>query len=297
MKGIARFAMSGLSQAVLVAMGFMLASLLFPPLGILSGAVIALVALRQGWYPATIVVAILTAVLAALAGAAGQPTSLGLLSGIIQWLPVMLLALILRNTGSWTITMQWLLLAALLAVLVIHLAVPDLQGYWSGVLEKYVRAMLEQAGMPNLEIDRVLPQLAGVMTGVLMVSLVVSTVLMLMLGRAMQASLYNPGGFASEFAELRLGLWPAVLALVLILLTVLLKQAALSEALVIVLGLFFFQGLAVMHGLSRKMQWPAGILVILYVTLIVFFTPVAALLAGIGLVDAFADARHRVAGQ
>lgn len=297
MKAVAGFVMSGLPQAIVTALGFMLLSLVFPPLGILSGAVIALVALREGYYKASIVTVVLIVTLSLLAKLVAQPASLGLLSGIMQWVPVLLLALVLRVTSSWTNVMQLLLIAALAVILVVHAVVPDLPGYWLAVLEKYVQPMLVQAGMPDLEIDRVLPQLSRVMTGVLAVSVVVSAFLMLMLGRVMQASLYNPGGFAEEFANLRMGLWPAALTFGLILMATLFKQPMLIEAVVIALGLFFFQGLAVIHGLSRRLKWPTGILFVLYVMLILFFTPFAALLAVMGLIDAFADVRSRVAGQ
>jgi len=297
LKAVAGFVMSGLPQAIVTALGFMLLSLVFPPLGILSGAVIALVALREGYYKASIVTVVLIVTLSLLAKLVAQPASLGLLSGIMQWVPVLLLALVLRVTSSWTNVMQLLLIAALAVILVVHAVVPDLPGYWLAVLEKYVQPMLVQAGMPDLEIDRVLPQLSRVMTGVLAVSVVVSAFLMLMLGRVMQASLYNPGGFAEEFANLRMGLWPAALTFGLILMATLFKQPMLIEAVVIALGLFFFQGLAVIHGLSRRLKWPTGILFVLYVMLILFFTPFAALLAVMGLIDAFADVRSRVAGQ
>lgn len=297
MKRIAGFAMSGLPQAVITTLGFMLLSLIFPPLGILSGAVIALIALREGYYKAGIVTAVLIVALSLLASSIGQPASLGLLSGIMQWVPVLLLALVLRSTNSWTSVMQLLLIAGLGVILLAHAAVPDLPGYWSAVLEKYVQPMLVQAGMSSIEIERVLPQLSRVMTGVLAVSVVVSAFLMLMLGRVMQASLYNPGGFAEEFANLRMGLWPAGLTIGLILMATLFKQPMLTEAVVITLGLFLFQGLAVMHGLSRKLKWPAGIIFVLYVMLILFFTPIAVMLAVVGLIDAFADVRSRVAGQ
>lgn len=297
MKGIAGFVMSGLPQAVITALGLMLLSLIFPPLGILSGAVIALIALREGYHKAGIVTAVLIVALTLMARLIAQPATLGLFSGIMQWVPVLLLALVLRATNSWTNVMQLLLMAALGVILVVHAAVPDLPGYWFAVLENYVQPILVQAGMPDLEIDRVLPQLSKVMTGVLAVSVVVSAFLMLMLGRVMQASLYNPGGFADEFANLRMGLWPAGLTFGLILMATLFKQPLLTEAVVIALGLFFFQGLAVIHGLSRKLKWPAGVFFALYVMLILFFTPIAAMLAIVGLIDAFADVRSRVAGQ
>jgi len=289
--------MSGTPQSIFTALGFVLLSLFFPPLGILSGAVIALIALREGYYKASLVTVILIAAMSLLAKLIAQPASLGLLSGFVQWVPVLLLATVLRITSSWTSVTQLLLATALAVILIAHTVVPDLPGYWTGVLVKHVQPMFEQAGMSGMEIERVLPELARVMTGVVVASITVSTFLMLMLGRAMQASLYNPGGFAEEFAGLRMGLWPSGLALALVLMATLLRQAIVIEAVVVVFGLFFFQGLAVIHGLSRLLKWPASILFVLYVMLVLLFTPIAAMLAVMGLIDAFADFRSRFAGQ
>ena len=103
MKGFAAFVMTGLPQAVVAALGFALGSLLFPPLGIFSGGILALVTLRQGASSAVSLMAILVAALVILSIVLGQPASLGLLFGLIQWAPVLLLALLLRSTGSWQI--------------------------------------------------------------------------------------------------------------------------------------------------------------------------------------------------
>lgn len=297
MKGFAAFIMTGLPQAVVAALGFALGSLLFPPLGIFSGGILALVALRRGASSAVSLMAILVAALVILSIVLGQPASLGLLFGLIQWAPVLLLALLLRSTGSWQIVFQASLIVTAVVLLLVHASSADLPGYWLGMLENHVRPLLEQAGMDSQSIARDLPQMAQIMTGVLAVSIVLSTMLMLMLGRAMQASLYNPGGFADEFAELRFGLWPAGLAILLVAAAAMLRQAVVGEVLMVVMVLFFFQGLAVMHGLSRKLKWPAGIMVMLYVMLVLFFTPFALMLAVTGMVDAFVDMRKRIKNQ
>ena len=201
MKGFAAFVMTGLPQAVVAALGFALGSLLFPPLGIVGGGVLALVALRQGASSAASLMAILVAALVILSIVLGQPASLGLLFGLIQWAPVLLLALLLRNTRSWQIVFQASLIMTVVILLLVHASADNLPDYWLAMLESHVRPLLEQAGMDSQRIARDLPQMAQIMTGVLAISVVLSTMLMLMLGRAMQASLYNPGGFADEFAD------------------------------------------------------------------------------------------------
>lgn len=294
MKGFAAFVMSGMPQAVVAVLGFALGSLVFPPLGIISGAILALVALRQGVNTAIVLLAILVSAAVILGSVLGQPLTMGAVFGLIQWLPVIVLATLLRNSNSWQLVFQATLIATVLGLLLVHLSSDNLEVFWLGLLEQHVGPILEQAGVDAQRLTQVLPQYAKIMTGIVAVSLVLSTMLMLMLGRAMQASLYNPGGFADEFAELRLGLWPAGLVIVLILGSVALRQSLVGEALMIVMMLFFFQGLAVMHGLSRKLKWPSGMLVMLYVMLVLFFTPFALLLSVTGIIDAFADMRRRI---
>lgn len=294
MKGFAAFVMSGLPQAAVVALGFALGSLLFPPLGIVSGAVLALVALRLGANAAVLLTALLVIGMIILSVVFGQPASLGMVYGLVQWLPVVLLALLLRNSGSWRMVMQALLLATAAVLLLAHAGIDDLSGYWLKMLDTYLRPMLEQAGMDSQRISQDLPQMSLIMTGVLAASLILSTMLMLLLGRAMQASLYNPAGFAAEFAELRLGIWPAALMLLLIVAAASLRLPVIGEVLMVAMVLFFFQGLAVVHGLYRKLQWPKGILVMLYVMLVLFFTPFAIMLAVMGTIDAFIDVRKRI---
>jgi len=293
-KGFATFVMSGLPQAAVAALGFALGSLLFPPMGIVSGAILALVALRLGANAAVLLTAVLVIGMIILSVVFGQPASLGMVYGLVQWMPVVLLALLLRNTGSWRMVMQALLLATAAVLLLAHAGIDDLSGYWLKMLDTYLRPMLEQAGMDSQRISQDLPQMSLIMTGVLAASLILSTMLMLLLGRAMQASLYNPGGFASEFAELRLGFWPAAMTLLLIVAAASLRLPVIGEVLMVAMVLFFFQGLAVVHGLYRKLQWPKGILVMLYVMLVLFFTPFAIMLAVMGTIDAFIDVRKRI---
>lgn len=294
MKGFAAFIMSGLPQAAVAVLGFALGSLVFPPLGIVCGAILALVTLRQGLNTAILLLSLLVIAAVVMGSVLGQPLTMGALYGLIQWLPVILLATLLRNTGSWQTVFQATLVVSLLGLLLAHLVSDNLEIFWLGLLQDHVGPLLEQAGVDSTRLRLDLPQLAKIMTGIVAVSLVLSTMLMLMLGRSMQASLYNPGGFADEFAELRIGLWPAGLAIVLMLVAMLLRLSLVDEALMIAMMLFFFQGLAVMHGLSRKLKWPSGMLVMLYVMLVLFFTPFALLLSVTGIIDALADMRRRI---
>lgn len=297
MRALAAFIMAGRLQAVTAAVGFSVLALLFPPAALLSGAVVALVALRLGVLPALTVVVPGGAALAVLVGlAAGQPL-LGLSVGAAQWLPVLALALVLRRTVSWTATLQAALLLGAGVVAVVYGLVHDPARMWLELMEPLLRPVFEQSGMPAEEITASLEGVAQGMTGAFAASLSLSLVLTLLLARAWQAALYHPGGFRSEFHSLRVGRWPAALLLALLLLGAWAGWPAALELAMVGLAVYFVQGVAVMHGLAARQQWHKGWLVGMYVLLALMLVQMATVLAALGVIDSFADIRQRLAAK
>ncbi len=294
MKALAEFIMQGLPQAVLTTVGFAVLAMVLPPLGIVSTAVVALVALREGATQSVYVVVVSAVVLAVMMLLMRQPPVWGLLAGLVQWVPLLLLGLLLRYTTSWTITLQAALVFCLVAVLMVYLWVPDVPGLWASLLDKFARPALEKAGMPAEKINEALQYSTGILTGVFAASLLLTMLLSLMLARAMQAAIFNPGGFSLEFRELRFGVWPAAVS-VLLLLVMMVSEATLpGELITVAVVAFFIQGLAVIHGLVAQQGMMRGWLVGVYVLLAVLLTPVILLLAGLGWADAIVDFRRRL---
>ena len=294
MKALAEFILQGLPQAILATVGFAVLALVLPPLGLISAAAVALVALRNGVTQGGYVVAISAVVLAVMMLLVQQPPTWGLLAGLLQWAPLLALGLLLRQTSSWTVTIQAALAVCLLVVLLVYAFVPDVPQLWRPLLQQYAKPALEQAGMPARQVDEALEYSAGMLTGLLTASLLLSSLLALMLARSMQAALFNPGGFSTEFQALRFGLWPAALGVAL-LLAMALSSATLPGELMAVVGVaFFLQGLAVIHGLVAQHGLQRGWLVGLYIVLAIILSPMVMLLAGLGWVDALLDFRRRL---
>lgn len=293
MQAIGQFALSGPFHAMLVVAGFAVVALILPPISILSGAAIALVALREGLKQA-LIVAVGAAVLLALSALLMQlPATIGVVYGLGQWAPVIGLAWLLRQTISWSLTLQVALAFGLLGVLWVHVQVPDTAAFWQAKLEQLLRPMIEQSGSAAPGMLEGLASVSQYLTGVLFASLVLSSVLTLMLARSIQARLFNPGGFRQEFNELRVGRWVAVPALAVIAAAIVVSDPLPRDlALVLVAG-YFLQGLAVVHGLGAQFNWPRGWMFGMYVLLVLFLWPLAMLFAGLGLVDAFANFRER----
>jgi uncharacterized protein YybS (DUF2232 family) len=109
--------------------------------------------------------------------------------------------------------------------------------------------------------------------------------------------LFNPGGFGTEFRELalpRAALLASGIAALLLLVdragAVVLPGA--GDACVILMVLFAFQGLAVIHFRARRRALADGWLAGMYVLLVLMPQLVGPLLASTGLVDSVADWRH-----
>jgi hypothetical protein len=286
--------MAGRLQAVAIAVTFAVLALFLPPFSLISGAAVGLVTLRKGWQTGLSVLGLGAVVLALLSLMLRDPM-IGLGYGLSQWLPIWLLALVLRQNGSWARTFQFGVGVLAFAVLMAHALIPDLDVLWQELLNRLLEPVLQQISSQEAEtLKAVVPQVSGLMTGIIAVSVFTSTVLGLLMARAWQAQLFNPGGFGQEFQELRLGKWPAIITLALFVLAVLLKQSALQELLLLFLVPFFFQGLAVMHALNRKFGWHAAVLIVMYVLMFIALPQMMAMLTATGLIDSFADFRRRL---
>ncbi|MGF1642305.1 MAG: DUF2232 domain-containing protein [Thiotrichales bacterium] len=297
LQSLGRFVLAGMPQAVLATVGFAVLALAFPPLSILSGTVMALVTLRLGHNTALLVM-VAGAVLLALGGLLqGFPIWIGGVYAVVQWAPVVLLASILRRSTSWTLTSQMAILIGLIGVILVHAMVPDVASFWEQRLTELMRPVLEQTGDASRPMGAGFAAIARHLTGVMFASSVLGALITLMLARAIQAQLFNPGGFRSEFHAFRLGAWPAMVAIVVSALTLANDHALPSDLALVLIAVFAMQGLAVVHHTVASRGLHRGWLVGLYALMVLLLWPMALLLSGLGIMDAFADFRRRFDGS
>lgn len=296
MRAVAAFAMRGPAQAVLVAASFAALSLLLPPLSYLSAATVALVTLRKGSQAgALILAAACVAVGLLLFVSTGQPW-FALSLALALWLPVWLLSVVLRSTVSMASTFLAAAMVGIVLVIGLYLFLDEPAVFWQRALEEFFGEMLKQAGID--EPGTLLQGLARIMTGVAAATMVVGYLASLLLARWWQAALYNPGGFRQEFHQLRLGT-PMAVGSVAILLGAWLLADGLGTALrdmgTVVLVVYFFQGLAVIHGVAGLLQANIVWLVGIYFLTLFALPQLTILLAVMGLVDTWVDVRARIA--
>ncbi len=295
MKALAAFVMRGRSTAALVAATAAVLFWLFPPFLIVSGAAVALVTLRRGAAEGAWLMALAGfGAVALTALALGTPwPMLDVLPAF--WLPVWLLALVLRATVSLSRTFQVAALLDLLGVAGFYLALGDPAVWWGGVLNQWEQALAPLAPADRATLDQLLallktwaPYLPGQAVGAALLFVLAG----LLLGRWQQALLFNPGGFRPEFHELRLGQPLAALMLALFGATLLSGWPPLSNV-ALVLGLLYtVQGIALVHAIALKRRLSPAWLLLFYLLLLV--PSLSQGVMALGVADAWADFRTRV---
>lgn len=284
---------AGVAAALLSAIAMML-----PPLNYLASGVIALTTLRMGpgegakVVTATLVVFMLLAWLLL-----GQLWVAGLIL-LTSWLPVFLATLALGYSRSLATALLASSGLGIVTVLLMHLLVPDLTGWWQGMIEPFMASLSEQPGwqLGQDETAEVTNNLAAMMTGLIAAGVSFNAVIGLIIGRAWQSQLFNPGGFGSEFRELQLGRPAAVVTAVLMALTLTPLSdtlTLLADCLPVMLVAFGIQGLAIVHAIVKLRQKSKAWLVTMYVLLVLMLPQMVMMLATLGVLDQWFNFRKR----
>ena len=293
---IAAFAMRGRLQAVVAATLFVLLALLFPPAVIASTAIAALVTLRLGVRPGLEVILLSTLVLGVLGmGLFGTPSLAGV--SLVVWLPVWVLAVVLRYSQSLSLTVQLALLMGLVPLVLEFFFFSGPEG-WGELLGPLKESLEKSQVLPPEQSAEVMAWLALWLTAFMAGGLFLQTCLGLFLARSWQAKLYNPGGFREEFHALRVSK-PLTYSATLLLLALFLaggdQWPLVRVAAVVLIVIFFLQGLAVMHSLLAASKAGEGWMFGVYALLLFALPYMTMTLAATGFVDAWWNLRK--AGQ
>lgn len=296
MKLLAAFVMRGRVQAIVVTTVAALLSLLLPPLSYVSGAAVGLVALRIGPGQGMVVIAGAVLAVAALGTITlGAPWVAGVFL-LALWLPVGVLAARLRRTVDLARTLRLAAGFGGAAVIAVYATVQDPAAWWAELLQQIFAAGTGQSPLG----EEALADVAALMTGMAAAALTLGIMGALLLARWWQAILYNPGGFRSEFHQLRLGRGVTVAAMALLAMASLpigVPAHFAAELAVVMMMLFVIQGLAVAHGLVTATGASSGWLIALYLLLLFMLPQTAVTLAVVGIVDNWFDFRQHFGSQ
>lgn len=298
MKALAAFIMKGRMQAVMVATVFTVLALLITPLGIASSAVVALVVLRNGVREGLLIV-VLGGVALAILGMLifGQPVSLAI-AGMLLWLPMLVLGEVLRATLSLRLVIEVAVVLGAVLIGVQYLVLDDVVKFWSGILEEYSAQMMDANVVSEVDRKTMVAEMAPWMPGGMGAAWFLQLALSLFLARSWQASLYNPGGFAEELRQLRLGRWLLILVPVLLVAGSLSEKPGLASQLALVgMAAFFLQGVALVHGLVQEFKANQGWLIGFYVLLVIGMPASFTAVSAAGFADGWLNFRARVGAR
>ena len=274
------------------------ATLMLPFAQLFSGAVMALLVLHQGPARSALQAIIASALLIVISLIVKTSAIQILANGLVTWLPVLLLASLLRHWRSLALTLQVSVIAAVVIMLAFYAAVPDPIAFWKLVLSEMavVFAQMDLQGQADILLtqqDVIAPQ---------MTILVVFTtwslyVAVLLLGYALLQMLPGQSHRFGRFADLSFGRVLAI-TMAIVSLTAMVSGANwLQNVAFLLFAVFWIQGLAIAPWLHAEKRLPGIAVVLVYVLLPVLNLLMVLGLAVAGYVDAWFGFRQRALRQ
>ncbi len=291
---LARYTLKGPYQAAAVVGLLAVLAVFIPPMAgnsmfgvvvaslcmLLSCSLVGLVILTHGSISGLKAIAVSMLGITLVAWALIDAPELGFWTGVVQWLPIILLAQALRSTRSLPLT-----LLAGTALGAIAIAMQYL--FWGSIQSEMInQAMLRMGDVGQQEQELVQRNLQVLQLFVLaMVAMVyLYIMLILMVARWMQASLAGSNGFREEFYGLALGKSASLVALLIVGLSVWLEQPWLVSLAFLAVIAFMFQGIAIVHSRFGARRQARLLLGVFYMLLLVF-PQVVALTSLTGVID------------
>ena len=239
------------------------------PFAVLAGAIPSLVALRFD-AKAAFGVAVTGAIAAAVVVlAAIEPSGWILATLAVLFVSPVLLALLLRNSGSLNLCFQVAVLGAAGMLIAVHLALPDPVAVWTPLLHQVLDSMAQAGIRLEGDQDEIVAVWARTMWGAL-AALALATVFGgVLLGRWWLSLLQSPGQFGVEYRRLRLGFTLGIVTTALFVLALLTESSLLASLAWVAFAALAFQGLAAAHRLKAGGRLNRGWLAAIYVLLVV----------------------------
>lgn len=277
MRVLAEFVMRGRGQASAAAF---LGSAL-PLVSWISASMVSLVILRKGNKEGSLVL------LWAMLPLALSYYLVGDSSGLIALIGTAILAMILRNSFSWELTLLAAVILASIGSWIFQLSAVQVLTTFIEWYLAMISSLQSELQVPSAEQARhaILGYFA-MGQGYLMVSL-------LILARWWQSSLFNPGGFGQEFQQLRMS--PTVsLGLLVLSMGCLLLRDQFGVWLGVLTLPFVMSATGFVHWYFARRGWSGNRFFYYYLALLFFFQLMCVMLVALALADSLLNLRKRI---
>ena len=296
MKSIAAWLVRRPQNAIL---GLAATYILFLPLaGIFCGAVVTLLVLQHGARRAATQVLIAAAVLAVLALVSGGSAPQMALAALANWVPAFVLAALMRQWRSLTLTLQVSAIVAMAGLLSFYLVLGDPAAFWSTWLVEQGAPLFREMGLQEQAATLVENQaaVAQQMTVLFVFTIWSLYVFGLLLGYSLYRAVPGQSTVFGRFCDLNFGRVLALIMAVASVIAFLSGAVWLRNLAFLMFVVFWFQGLAIMHWLRAERQLPAILLVVVYALIPLLSALPVISFAVVGYTDAWFGYRTRNAG-
>lgn len=253
-------------------------------LTLFSGALVGLVILTQGSRSGLKAVVVSIVGITVVATIALEAPMIGVSIGLAQWLPIVILAQVLRSTKSLVLMMLSGLVLAFIAITLQYLVWPDLEANWLKVIDQSVAQLKDYPEYQNVDIAdnaRLLVHFMVLVLGPAIYSLLIG---ILLIARSMQSRLAGSDGFSTEFRAISFGKRIGLVAVIVLAISFWVNQAWISSISLLLMTAFLFQGIAVVHTKVSRSKRPR-LLNTLFYALLLIFPQAVVFTALVGLLD------------
>ncbi|MFW0094504.1 MAG: hypothetical protein AB8Y83_00880 [Coxiella endosymbiont of Haemaphysalis qinghaiensis] len=295
MKSLGKYLLADDMRAAMVALGCSLLAFILP-IGFVTILILGLVTLQKGYRAGLVVLSFVLLPAIALLITRNFVFFYWFDLLLIQCGLMFIFALILRYTAFW----QWVLETAaaigILTVGVVHLIFPHVRQIWTELINNYLQANGFSLTF-HLGTDRsvaFIQHLAAIATGGCAFFVLFGMIVLMILARWWQTTLFSPGRLRLEFNGIRISQVSAGL-LIIATIALIWQPSWLVDIYPMLLFPFMVGGLSILHQLVMNRREIALVVIMVYIALLLltFFTVIA--LAIVGFIDSFYDFRKRYA--
>ncbi len=269
-----------------------------PIFGFVSSVILVLLVLGVGMRGALLQAAVAAAFVAVASLIGSSPAGTVLAALAINWMPALVLAVILVFTRSLVLTLQLSVIIAVAAMTLFYVAIGNTTEFWLRILDIMIEVWRE-VGQDNLA-DMIEPQKAAIAeyaTPFVVAASWMIQVGSLVLGHQLYKQLPSETANYGRFQDLDFGRVIALTLAVTSVIAALLQVAWLQSVAFVMFAAFWLQGVAIAHWLhAAKLLHMFGI-VALYVLMLVAAWISLPTLAVIGYVDAWFGFRRKYAAR
>ncbi len=257
-------------------------------LGFLSSVIVVLLVLHQGGRAATVKVLLAGAMLAVVSLLAGARADLQLTAALVNWLPTLLLAMLLGVTRSLTLTLQVSVIIVVIATVGFIAIVGNPVEFWQTIVVAAAEVwrdmgLHEQAERMLAEKEAIATQ----MTGTAAVASWTVYAGSLGLGYLLYRKLPGETQDFGRFRDLNFGRVIASIMALASVLALLTSAVWIQNVAFLMFAVFWLQGLAIVHWLNGEGLLPVFALIAVYVLLLLLNVLLVMALAVLGYVDAW----------